>query len=419
VLITHAHPDHLSPALLLWRSGTSAPRVLTVVGPELALASCVPWIGPDDPVQLHPVTPGDVVEIASAAGPYVVRVHAADHTSPAHPDEPVSSEAVLYDVTAPDGSRLLHATDTGPLPRATLAAVEGAAFDAVLLEETFGDLTGHGTGHHDLTTFPATLRELRARGAVVDATRVVAVHLSHHNPPAPELARRLAPWGAEVQPDLAVLDLAVLDLPGTGIAPPVPDAAGPRRTLLLGGARSGKSREAERRLAAHPSVTYVATGSGTQDDDASWAERVAAHQRRRPASWRTRETRDLVAVLDDAAAGDAVLVDCLTLWTTGLLDDAGAWDDPGTADAVVREATAALVHALRDTRADVVLVSNEVGQGVVPATASGRLFRDLLGSVHTQVGAVCDEVVSSSRGTCSPGPTHPEPAGAHDAVRRR
>lgn len=65
---------------------------------------------------------------------------------------------------------------------------------------------------------------------------------------------------------------------------------------------------------------------------------------------------------------------------------------PAPADAVVREATAALVHALRDTRADVVLVSNEVGQGVVPATASGRLFRDLLGSVHTQVGAVCDEV---------------------------
>ena len=214
------------------------------------------------------------------------------------------------------------------------------------------------------------------------------MHLSHHNPPAPELARRLTAWGAEVLPDLAVVELTRR----SEQHPSSESHRRPSRTLLLGGARSGKSREAERLLAAHPDVTYVATGPGAGDDDASWAHRVAAHQRRRPAHWRTRETRDLPAVLLDAAPGQAVLVDCLTLWVTGLVDEAGAWDDPGKAEAAVAEGTAQLVAALARNRAEVVLVSNEVGLGVVPEHASGRLFRDLLGSVHAEVGASCDEV---------------------------
>jgi adenosylcobinamide kinase/adenosylcobinamide-phosphate guanylyltransferase len=93
-----------------------------------------------------------------------------------------------------------------------------------------------------------------------------------------------------------------------------------------------------------------------------------------------------------------VLVDCLALWLTGALDAAGAWsaEPGGTAyDAAVGEVAAqvdALVAAVSASPARVVLVSNEVGSGVVPATASGRLFRDLLGSLNASVAAACDEV---------------------------
>ena len=107
---------------------------------------------------------------------------------------------MLYDVHGP-GGRLLYATDTGPLPRRTVDAVAGAAFDVVLLEETFGDHLTHGTDHLDLATFPEQLRRLREVGAVTADTDVVAVHLSHRNPATPELARRLAAWGARVVDD--------------------------------------------------------------------------------------------------------------------------------------------------------------------------------------------------------------------------
>ena len=169
---------------------------------------------------------------------------------------------------------------------------------------------------------------------------------------------------------------------------------------MLGGARSGKSRYAESRLAAAPVVTYVATGDA-RDGDAEWAARVAAHRARRPAAWRTVETADVAACLRAAGPGTAVLVDCLALWLTAVLDDAGAWD-PGPAesgpgalppgDHLVEQRIAELVDAVRGTRAHVVLVSNEVGSGVVPEHASGRLFRDRLGEVNARVGAGCDEV---------------------------
>ena len=103
----------------------------------------------------------------------------------------------------------------------------------------------------------------------------------------------------------------------------------PRRTLVLGGARSGKSLEAERRLAGFPGVVYVATG-GSRDGDPEWAARVGAHRERRPASWRTQETCDLVPLL--AADGPPLLVDCLSLWLTDAMDAAGAWDDERWAD---------------------------------------------------------------------------------------
>lgn len=160
--------------------------------------------------------------------------------------------------------------------------------------------------------------------------------------------------------------------------------------LVLGGARSGKSTWAEAQFAGFAQVEYVAT-SELLDDDAEWGRRVALHRERRPESWRTTETLDLVAVLgaDDAAP---VLIDCLAVWFDRILNDAGAWDDaPGWRD-TVEGRVAALVEAVGNTTRTVILVSNEVGLGVVPATASGRLYRDELGRLNARVAAAVDEV---------------------------
>lgn len=173
--------------------------------------------------------------------------------------------------------------------------------------------------------------------------------------------------------------------------PSVPDL--PRRTLVLGGARSGKSVEAERRLESFPEVVYVATG-GTRDGDAEWAQRVGLHRERRPGSWRTVETCELVPLL--AADGPPLLIDCLALWLTDAMDRAGAWDDEVWTESGRRrlaERTAELVAAVRATRRPVVLVSNEVGSGVVPATSSGRRFRDELGRLNAAVAGECEHVL--------------------------
>ncbi|MBV6696152.1 bifunctional adenosylcobinamide kinase/adenosylcobinamide-phosphate guanylyltransferase [Kitasatospora aureofaciens] len=169
----------------------------------------------------------------------------------------------------------------------------------------------------------------------------------------------------------------------------------PTRTLLLGGARSGKSTKAEQLLAGHPDVLYVATG-GTRDGDAEWAQRVALHRERRPASWRTAETCDLETVLADTADPAPVLVDCLALWLTSAMDECGAWDDAVWADggeAAVQRRCEALAAAWERTGRQVVAVSNEVGMGVVPATAAGRRFRDTLGRLNMAVADASERVL--------------------------
>jgi phosphoribosyl 1,2-cyclic phosphodiesterase len=187
VLVSHAHPDHCAPFALLWRHWALPSEPLTIVGPHDVLAACRPWLAPDAPVTLVAVEPGDSLHVHG----YDLRALPADHEVP----------TVLYDLTAPDGARLLYATDTGPLPEPAVQALAGAAFDVVLLEETFGDVRDHGTGHLDLDTFPAQLDRLRAVGALTPSTDVVAVHLGHHNPPVDVLAARLAGHGARVLPD--------------------------------------------------------------------------------------------------------------------------------------------------------------------------------------------------------------------------
>jgi adenosylcobinamide kinase / adenosylcobinamide-phosphate guanylyltransferase len=364
VLVTHEHPDHCDPAALLWRRWAGLGESLEVLGPPAVVGACEPWVAPEDPVRLRAVSPGESLQL----GPHRVRALAGTHEVP----------VLLWDVTGPSGARLLYATDTGPLPPETLDAVAGRAYDVVLLELTCGTRTDHGTGHLDDATFPRELARLRAVGAVTDDTDVVAVHLGHRNPPEPSLSRRLGTWGARAGEDGAVL---TVDGP-LPVREPLPS-----RTLVLGGARSGKSTDAERLLAAQPAVDYVATG-GERPDDPEWVERVATHRARRPAGWRTLECDDLAGVL--VSPGPPLLVDCLTLWLTGVLDRCGVWEG-GPLDPV-REHVARLVESVRRTPRRVVLVSNEVGSGVVPPTASGRVFRDELGRLNAEVAAACEEV---------------------------
>ncbi len=162
------------------------------------------------------------------------------------------------------------------------------------------------------------------------------------------------------------------------------------RTLVLGGARSGKSSHAEGLLGDGP-ADYLATARHSPQDP-EWEARIAAHVARRPPAWRTHEPSDLAAALR-AAGPRPVLVDDLGGWLTGELDDAGAWDDSAVALPVVRGRAAELVAAVEACRGRLVLVSPEVGQGVVPDTRSGRLFRDELGALNVAIAAVCDEVL--------------------------
>lgn len=272
-----------------------------------------------------------------------------------------------YAVTGPDGQRLLY-LPPGSAPAGLENGARGAAYDMVL-----SDVVGR----------PDALARLRAVGAVGPTTDVVAVHLDHDVSPGAELRRRLAAAGARAVPDGTTLVVGVYEH--------VPDV--PRRTLVLGGARSGKSVEAERRLEAFPDVLYVATG-GSRNGDTEWAARVAAHRERRPGSWRTAETCDLVPLL--AEDGPPLLIDCLSLWLTDAMDSVGAWDDAEWAsggERALRERVRELTSGVRAARRPVVAVSNEVGSGIVPATSSGRRYRDELGRLNSAFAAECEQVL--------------------------
>jgi nicotinate-nucleotide--dimethylbenzimidazole phosphoribosyltransferase len=165
---------------------------------------------------------------------------------------------------------------------------------------------------------------------------------------------------------------------------------GMRRTLVLGGARSGKSAHAEGLLAGDQPVTYVATAR-RDPTDAEWSARIAAHIARRPSSWTTREPDNLAAILIEGKPDDPpLLVDDLATWLTGVLDDTGGWDGDLTK---ARAECAQLVDAVRKCRAELVLVSAEVGLGVIPSTPSGRLFRDELGALNAAIADHCTDVM--------------------------
>jgi adenosylcobinamide kinase/adenosylcobinamide-phosphate guanylyltransferase len=161
------------------------------------------------------------------------------------------------------------------------------------------------------------------------------------------------------------------------------DAAAPGLvTLVLGGARSGKSRYAEWLLATYqPPWIYVATAEARDDE---MAERIAAHKARRDAGWQTIEApHDLAGALETAPAGAAVLVDCLTLWLSNLLE--GPFD--------IDAQTTRLQQVLAGRSGPTVLVANEVGLGIVPDNALARRFRDLQGTLNQALAAQAPRVV--------------------------
>jgi adenosylcobinamide kinase/adenosylcobinamide-phosphate guanylyltransferase len=187
------------------------------------------------------------------------------------------------------------------------------------------------------------------------------------------------------------------------------------RVLITGGARSGKSLAAEARLSGFESVRYVAT-SIHDDTDPEWSARVRNHRRRRPKTWSTVETADLVGQIEFATPEHPVLIDCLTVWLARRLDELSAWRsdesesmpvpapesvplpltesvEPDLIPALVRREVTELADAIRACSGGLVIVTNEVGSGIVPATVSGRQFRDLMGFCNATVAQVCDEVV--------------------------
>jgi adenosylcobinamide kinase/adenosylcobinamide-phosphate guanylyltransferase len=159
-------------------------------------------------------------------------------------------------------------------------------------------------------------------------------------------------------------------------------------TLVLGGARSGKSVFAER-LAREGGRVLFAASAEAKDDD--MARRIAAHRARRPASWDTLEAPiDLASELAEAADGyDTVLLDCLTVWVANLLLRRGP--GPG-AEAEAATAGRELLRAYEEGSAAWIVVSNEVGLGVVPPTELGRDYRDALGRVNQLVAQRADRV---------------------------
>lgn len=153
-------------------------------------------------------------------------------------------------------------------------------------------------------------------------------------------------------------------------------------TLVLGGARSGKSRHAEELIERLPGPwSYIATAQGYDDE---MVERIALHRSRRGMSWQTLDApHDVAGALKGLPAGRPVLVDCLTLWLTNRM----------LAEADVEAESAALAETLAAHDGPAVVVSNEVGLSIVPENALARRFRDAQGRLNQMVAARADEVI--------------------------
>jgi adenosylcobinamide kinase/adenosylcobinamide-phosphate guanylyltransferase len=158
-------------------------------------------------------------------------------------------------------------------------------------------------------------------------------------------------------------------------------------TLVLGGVRSGKSRYAQQLVERADRVTFIATAE--RRDDEEMRRKIERHRAERPANWQTiEEPLKLARAVEQAGReSDAILIDCLTLFAANVMEACG--DDTERADAFV----SALCDALSAAACPVVLVSNEVGSGIVPAYELGRRFRDRVGEINQRVAAIADNVL--------------------------
>ena len=156
--------------------------------------------------------------------------------------------------------------------------------------------------------------------------------------------------------------------------------------LVLGGARSGKSRWAQERAAEFPRVTYVATARAR---DAEMRLKIARHRNERHSTWRTVEAPVHLAetIRSESYNADVLLIDCFTLYVANIMRTGRKSETHNGSR--IRE----LRDAIHSSTTSIIAVSNEVGSGVVPAFRSGRVYRDLLGQLNQEVAAIADTVV--------------------------
>jgi adenosylcobinamide kinase / adenosylcobinamide-phosphate guanylyltransferase len=157
-------------------------------------------------------------------------------------------------------------------------------------------------------------------------------------------------------------------------------------TLVLGGARSGKSRYAQELASAFERVVFIATA---RPSDSEMRHKISEHRRERPSSWRTVEAPVSLerALSEEGSKADLLLVDCLTLYLANLMGRKRAGRGQ------LRTHIPRLCEAVRRAEASMVIVSNETGSGVVPSYRSGREYRDLLGELNQQVAKIADRVI--------------------------
>ena len=263
-----------------------------------------------------------------------------------------------------------------------LWAPDAAQLDAAALRTGSIGLALVGPGRSgDLIAVARAVAALRS-GPLTEGAECVLIGATHNSPQPERREMLLHAWDITEAADGQEWVLPITPRRREGLG----------RVLVIGGAASGKSQLAEDLLAADPSVTYLATGPvAAREQDADWAARVRRHQRRRPRHWHTVETGSPLGTL--AQTREPMLLDSLGSWLTGVLDRSGAWDDAAGWRTRAQDEMAGLAGAWRRLAGTAIAVTEEVGWGVVPETAAGRLFRDLLGRLNQAIAQESDRVI--------------------------